>query len=820
MRIILFILLTCFLLQSVAQDNKNGRNTATLAGRVADSVSKKPIEYATVSLLDPQNSKIITGITADKDGNFELSGIVPGSYRILIEFIGYKPYSPKKLIEIRKNAFLDLKMVVLAPAENVLQGVTVTSQQKLIEMKIDKMVFNAEKDLTAQAGVATDLLKKIPMVSVDIDGNVELSGSNAIRFLINGKPSTAFGSNISEVLQSLPASQIKSIEVITNPGAKYDAQGLGGIINIILKQNTARGINGNIGLTAGTRNENGSFNFNARQGDFGINAFVSGNYRLRAKTPSQSQRISTDSTGSSVLDQVGESRIARHGFESGAGFDWTFNKLNSLTGSVAFNNFGSKGDGFSNQVLQAAGSPDIFSLNQLNNRFRFRGTDVSLTYKRKFKKEDQELEIGGNGSFGNTLIMAANNQFLQPSDSLYYGINSRNPGASKEWEVHADYTQPIKKDIRFSTGVKLTSTDIDSRSAIYGFKTDVKNFNYDSSLSNSLNYRQWVYAVYAEFSLPVKNWFEIKAGGRYERTEINTFFSNAGSGTLIPGYNTFVPSIYFSRKLSDNDQLRLNYSERIERPQYFDLNPFVNTSDPKNISKGNPYLKPETGNRIELSFNHSFASAGSMMIAAFYRKSKNDIQPYVMYYPELTVGDSVYNNVSVSMRQNIGTENNMGINLFADIKITSRLTVRGNGFFFYRHTINKVEEGLTINSFNYRFNANTAYQFSSVLSGEFFGNFNSARNEVQGKYPSFVTYNFALRRQFWNKKGSLALTANNPFNKYVNQKTILNGTNFYLNSLRQVPFQSFGMNFTWKFGKLEFRKEQKDRSESGGTTEG
>ena len=175
-----------------------------------------------------------------------------------------------------------------------MQNVTITATPRLIENKIDKIVFNAERDLTSQGGVATDVLKKVPQVSVDVDGNVELSGSSSIQFLINGKPSTVFGSNITDVLQSIPASQIKSIEVITNPGAKYDAQGLGGIINIILKENRAKGINGNLSLNGGTINENGSFNFNARKNNIGFNAFVSGESRLSTNTPNSSDRLSVD----------------------------------------------------------------------------------------------------------------------------------------------------------------------------------------------------------------------------------------------------------------------------------------------------------------------------------------------------------------------------------------------------------------------------------------------------------------------------------------------------------------------------------------------
>ena len=201
---------------------------------------------------------------------------------------------------------------------------TVTAPRGLVENKIDKLVYNAEKDITSQGGVATDILKKVPMVSVDVDGNVELQGNANILFLINGKPSSIFGNNLTDALQSIPASQIKSIEVITSPGAKYDAEGTGGIINIVLKDAKLKGINGNISLTAGSRLQNGSLNLNARKGSLGLNAFFSGNAQLSSTTINSSDRSSIDTVGQthSELIQNGSSAFTRNGYESGLGFDW------------------------------------------------------------------------------------------------------------------------------------------------------------------------------------------------------------------------------------------------------------------------------------------------------------------------------------------------------------------------------------------------------------------------------------------------------------------------------------------------------------------
>lgn len=818
-RIILLAIYPVMLLTAKAQSPAGN----TIKGTIVDSISKLPLEYATISLFTKYSKKPLYGTVTDKAGKFNLKEIKDGVYTIEFEFIGYKSFSIKDVLLNTGNAVINLKEISLLQQKGSLQNVTVVAQSKLIENKIDKMVFNAEKDITSQSGVATDVLKKIPQVSVDIDGNVQLAGSSGVRFLINGKPSTAFGSSITDVLQSIPASQIKSVEVITNPGAKYDAAGLGGIINIILKTSNAKGYNGNLALTAGTRMENGSFNLNARNNNFGVNAFISGNKRLNSTTPFSSDRLTHDSTTTNLLHQQGEGMFERHGMQTGFGFDWTIKKLNSITGALSYNNFGNSGSAINNQLIQLnTGStiPPIFSVIHTNNNFNFKNIDASLNYKRTFAKEDQELELGINSSFGNNKNRSDNQQLLLPQDSLFYGSKSYNPGKTRGTEVNLDYTQPLKKDVKLGIGSKTSFYNINSTSDVWSYQPNLKNFQPNPSLANNLTYDQKVYAIYAELSFPIGKWLQAKVGERYERTEINSFYSNAQHQVKVPGYNTFVPSIFLSKKISDNATIKLSYSKRIERPEYGDLNPFVNTNDPKNISAGNPYLIPEIGHRYELGYSRDFGKKGSIMVNLFYRINENDIQPYIVYYPFYKAGDSIFTNVNVTTRQNIGMEKNLGTNLFADVHLTTKLSIRSNVFLFRRHTINTLDKGYNYNSFNYRFNLNATYQLTNTLVAEFFGNFNSVRHEAQGTYPSFTTYNFAMRKQFWKKKGSIALMANNFLNEYVTQKTVLFGPSFSVNSVRKIPFRSIGLNFTWKFGKLEFKKTRSENdSNINGPTE-
>jgi ferric enterobactin receptor len=483
-----------------------------------------------------------------------------------------------------------------------------------------------------------------------------------------------------------------------------------------------------------------------------------------------------------------------------------------------YNNFGFKGNGFVNQSEIIQSDPavilsDINSTNHTNNKFNEHSIDAGLNYKRTFSRDDQELEIYMNSSNSRNNRAAANDQFLQPQDSLIYGTNSNNPGKEEENEIGINYVQPLSKDVNLGVGGKLNAYDISSTSEAFVWQTSAKDYLYDSALSNSLDYRQKVYAAYSEISFPIGELFQAKIGGRYERTQINSSFSNAPD-KVHNGYNTFVPSFFLMRKLGEKQTLKFNYSKRIERPDYGDLNPFINTSDPKNVFTGNPDLKPEIGNRYELTYNHDLGPTGTFLVTLFYRENKDDIQPFIVYYPTIKVGDTVYTNVAVTTRENIGIEKNIGANLFCDLHFNSKFNIRGNLFFFYRHTINQVDKGYNSTSMNYRFNMNASYQFNRDLAAEAFGNFNSVRHEAQGTYPSFTSYSMAVRKQLWNKRASIALTANNIFSKYINQEVNLFGPGFVTTSARKVPFRSIGLNFTWKFGKLEFKKEKEPNNDN------
>lgn len=795
-------------------DKKNVTGEGVLIGKITDSISGNMIEYATVSLIQQGDGKVINGATTNDKGFFKLTEIPNGTYNLLIYFIGYKTSKKENIIIAPSNSQINLGNLTIANRQTTLKEVTIEAEQNLIEYKIDKMVYNADKDLTSQGGVALDILKKVPQVSVDVNGNVELQGSSGIRFLINGKPSTIFGNNIADVLQTIPASQIQSIEVVTSPGAKYDAEGTGGIINIILKKNDVQGINGNVSLSAGTRLENGSLNLNARKNKFGVNTFVSGNAQLLSTTINTMNRTtqSSRSLQSSQLLQDGTSDFTRQGYQSGLNFDWDINDKNNMNGSFSYNNMSTNNKGITNrQSILNDSVGNIYSNIQnaidATNTGKSGSYDWSLNYKKKFNKKDQELEVVYSSSISNNYSYYNQTQKYVTPDSVFNGSYGNNPGTSKETNIAVNYVQPIGENVVFETGAKAVFDNIESKSDVYLLNTANDNYNFNTNQSSALTYKRSVYAYYASIKFQLLKFLDVKIGCRDEYTQAQATYLNVGSVNINP-YNMIVPSGVISHKFKNNQLLKLSYSYRISRPDFRDLNPFINAADPKNITTGNPNLKPETTHNIELGYNKTFKKSVNIGVALFYRGNNYDIQSYTRYYGAYKIGDSIYNNVAVSSRENIGKEDNFGLNINASIPIKSKITFRANLAAFQRYIYNSIDPGKNIEGFNYRINASALFQISKTLFVEVAGNFNSARLNVQGRMPSMTTYNFALRKRFFHDKASFAFTATNPFNKYIDQKTTLAGVDFTSYSLRQLPYRSFGINITYKFGKLEFKKER------------
>lgn len=713
------------------------------------------------------------------------------------------------------NAQTTNKKVADSLKENqikTIQEVTIVGKKAVVENKIDKIVYNVANDLTSQNGAAIDILKKVPQVTVDADGNVELQGNPNVRFLINGKPSSIFGNSLADALASIPASQIKSIEAVTSPGAKYDAQGTGGIINIILNESKVKGINGIVNTSVGTRFETGSLNLNFRNNNFSLNAFFSGNAQLKSRTPSSQNRISHDPSlqTETQLLQNGYTDFQRHGYRTGLGFDWSINKTNTLSGSVSYNDFANKNVGLINQEQyitdhSTSSEQSIIGYRNSDNRSSVNSIDGNLSYRKTFDKEGQELTADYVVSYGTPKSNYLQTQSLKTASSPYNGISGSNPGTDYSHNIAIDYVQPINEKVTLEMGAKTILQHITNASNVDVLDPSSGYYMRDPLQSYHLKYDMGIYAAYLSSSLKLFNWLDVRAGLRYEYTTVKIDFQN----THIPSYNLVVPSLILSHHFETGETLKLAYTRRVERPEYSELNPFLNFSDPHNITTGNPGLKPEIGDNMELGYTKNFTNGATISFTLTERINSQDLKQITTFHPTYTVNGTDYTNVSVTTRENIGKEYNSGGILSGSLPLfNNKFNIRGNMMLFHRYIVSTIYVGNLDMGLRYRLNLNLNYQFPKNYIVEIFGNYNSAAKNIQGKNPQSITYTIAARKQFWNKKASIGFTATNPFNKYIRQITTIDTNDYSSYAIRELPLRSFGVSFSYKFGKTDFKKEK------------
>lgn len=790
---------------------QQGERQGKISGRIVDSNTGNAIGNASIGLLNQEN-KEVNGTTSNEKGEFSLDHISSGSYKVAVFYAGYKNKTTSDIQVSNNTADITLGNIQLVNGETALEGVTIVGKKSIIENKVDKIVFNAANDVTSQNGAAIDVLRKVPQVTVDADGNVELQGNSNIRFLINGKPSSIFGNSLADALASIPASQIKSIEVISSPGAKYDAQGTGGIINIVLKDNKVRGINGSVNATAGTLFETGSLNLNYKNNNFSMNAFFSGNAQLKAKSPFFQDRTSRDvaSNTSTHLLQDGYTDFERHGYRTGLGFNWSLSKSSALSGSLSFNSFSNTSTGLINQQQyitdhNTSNVESVIGYRTSDNQSSVRSVDGSLSFRKTFKKEGQELTADYVFSYGSPKTSYMQTQSLSGALFPYNGISGSNPGTDNSHNLSVDYVHPLNDNIVFEMGAKTVQQHITNATDVHILNTSSGQYDSDPLQSYHLNYDMGIYAAYFSSKLKLLNWLDVRAGLRYEYTTLTIDFPN----TNIPSYGLLVPSFIVSHKFESGETLKLSYTRRVERPEYTELNPFLNVSDPHNITTGNPALKPEIGDNMELGYTKNFTNGGNISLSLVERINSQDLKQITTFYPVFTANGTEYTNVSVTARDNIGKEYNSGGIVSVSLPFFhNKLNMRSNMMVFHRYIVSQIYVGNLDMGMRYRVNLNLNYQFPKNFILEVFGNYNSAAKNIQGKNPQSITYALAGRKEFWNKKASLGFTITNPFNQYIRQVTTVNTGDYNSYSVRDLPYRSFGISFSYKFGKMDFRKEK------------
>jgi len=795
-RILLFAVFISFSQIAMAQfpggwGGKKGPSIkGKIEGSIVDSLTNEAVGFATVSLSKAGSDKILNGELSEDNGSFKLSEVVTGKYDITISFLGYQDKKLSNVETTLKKPDLDLGKILLVPSSVLLEGVEITEERALIENKVDKIVFNAENDASIAGGDATEVLRKVPLLSVDLDGNVSLRGSQNVQILINGKPSGMFANNKADALKMFPADQIKKVEVITSPSAKFDGEGSSGIINIITKRAELNGVAGSINASVGNRQSNSFVNLNAGRGRFGFTS----NGALFYSHPIDGTNDILRENPVERLEESGITTTSRLGFNGSASAFYDFNAFNAINTSVNFRGFGFDTEGLTNGTLD---NPVFSSINEYvrraNNDNLNSGFDWNTDYTKKFEGQDDRewsvaVQYTGDVQNQDYLVNEEHSIDFLSRDELV-----QNEGDNRETTVQTDYVHPFGKGNKLETGIKGVLRDITSDYKYF----DVANGGQvlDQARSNNFDYNQDVISGYAQLGFFIAKKYSVTTGLRYEYTDIFGDFQE-GSDPVENDYGNLLPNVTISRSLSGFRNIKLGYNRRISRPSLQFINPFNNSSNLFNVTEGNPDLEPEVTDQFETSYNFNFK--GFMVFASSYYKRTTGVIESVVGLNDAGVSRTTF--------ANIGTNNSVGLNLFTS-KTINRLTVRGGGNVYTYNATGQIRGvDLEANDVLYNIFFNGDYKITGTWKADFFGFFRSNQRTLQGTNPSFSIYGFGVRKEF--KDWSLGFRVIEPFNDSKEFNSDIQGEDFRLKTGFAIPFRSFGVNVRYKFGKVDFKQRK------------
>jgi outer membrane receptor protein involved in Fe transport len=823
--------IACFVISAHAQENgppagEHSRQAAgRLYGRIVDSKNNKGVEAASVRLFiivkdsaGQNKDSLAGGMLSKPNGDFSIENLpVKGNYRLSISAIGFKEIDQQVAFRKTGGGLVeqDLGNIKLEQDASTLDAVTVTGQKPALQMGIDRKFFDVDKSLTAAGGTALDVMKNIPSVSVDVDGNVTLRNSTPQVF-VDGRPTIL-------TLDQIPADNIERVELITNPSAKFDAASTGGVINVILKKNKKLGLNGLASAGAGYPDIlNGNLTLNLRQNKF--NFFVSGNYnqsggiaksnayRLNRKAGEPQDYFNQSST-SDRLRKFGSVRF---------GVDYFLDNRNTITLSQNFvsgNN--SNNEKQDQQYRDLSNTLTQYGTRTSDSRGNFNRSSTQLLYKHKFAEAGKELNADINynkGSRGDRSNII--NSYFNPDGTPATDPNVvRNSGSNDndQLTVQVDFTDPKGEHTKLETGVR---TFINNYSSVFNAFSVANGAETKLSLSNNYKYRQIVNAAYITYSSKLGN-IGYQLGLRAEQSKFDGELIDSAKkfGYDYPDkidnlFDALFPSIFLTKALSESEEIQVNYTRRIRRPDFWNLNPFVDINDPVNLRQGNPNLRPEFTNSFEFNYNKSY-STGSFLGVIYFRNSQGEITQFsdtitAAQYEQLN-NAAVDPNAILNTFINANTENEWGSELTLQQKIGKHFDFTPTINLQYTKVNAKLEKvDLSNEGFNWEAKLIANYRISSKskildkLSLQAIGEYESPEILPQGKRKNQYSVDAALRKDFLKgNKGTLTFSVNDVFN--TNRwGTIYDTENFYQDSYRRRNVRNFRVTFTYKFGKSDF----------------
>lgn len=839
------LLALCLVWQVQAQppSNQTVPKIGTISGTVLDSTSATPLEFATISVYRLRDSALVGGIITNGKGQFKIEQLPVGKHRVTVSFMGYHTHTIPEVALSFQAAQANLGTIIIAPNSALLEGVEVTAEQSAFQLGLDKRVFNVDKTNLGDSENATEVLRNTPTVEVDFDGAVKVRGSS-VQVYINGKPTGLTGDSQAEILDQLPANSIKKIELITSPSAKYDPEGGGGIINIVLKKNVLEGFTGTVNASIGTstwapfQRYRGGLSLNFRNDK--INFFSNFSYNNnRNYNRGYNYRIEHHTT--TILGQYSNRQRWRSGGMARVGFDYYFNENNTLTLATRIRPSQENGTGSIQYDLFDKNHTKTGITKRLNesNQTRFNQT-YNVIYSLVFPKKNNNKAggiprdnssdnsggrrrwrgggdgraSGGHGTMGDKQelvidLQYANNggeesesfdqQDYTPDGTPIHNAqqlqNTLRYRGMHQGTAMIDYTHPLPKDMKIEAGYKGNIRWIrnDFRSTSFDFTQ--QDFVNDTGLTNVFEFTEQVHAGYVTFAQKIKK-FQYKLGFRAEYTAAESRLVDPDNTVFVNNYPSFFPTLNMSYELTKGQQLQLSFSRRIERPSTWALNPFPSYSDPLNLRFGNPFLLPQLSNTVELSYAKYWKKGHTLMLTGFYKYNTDLINRLRTVNSDGVVTATFYN---FNTSQQWGVE---AVTRFSPAQWVN-FGIIGSLYQNIQDGSN-ISDDFSINAIagNANFYANFTFKFGMRISA--YAWISMPQYVPQGWTAAYTWNSVSVSQKVLQGKGRVTLSIQNPIlGGRWHYETKANG--FSQSGLSEWENPVFEARFSYRFGKVNVR---------------
>ena len=758
-----------------------------LSGTVSDS--SKPLALVTVRMFKQTNAVPLQTTLSKENGSFQFNKPNPGDYILSFTHTGFAEKRISFTVAAQAGD-MQLGPVQLSKATGLLKEVVVNAQRPMVEQADDKIVFNVEDDPTNKTETAIDILRKTPFITVDGEDNIRVNGKSNFRVLLNGRETSMFARNVKEALRGFPGAMISKIEVITTPSAKYDGEGIGGLINIITKKKVV-GYNGTLSTFSRTSDKlnNLSINGNAKVGKIGLSVFLNSGFSDPVLQHNTNTTIPTTQNVYTKRTLDGDQYTSSNWSFGNAELSWEVDSLNTISLYTNIDSWSNKTVSDQTINTEFATAPPTVSYYNLHNKIKNPGVNVGSDYIRKFKKNrDREFSLRFLGEFGKN--DARLNSFQDNPGADRYLMNN-SYATNNQYTIQADNSIPVKKNGKLEGGLKaiLRRASSDFQSLIKYGATD--NYKTNTANTDYFKYAQDVISVYSMYSLRLKK-SSFRVGARVEYTSVNGDFISSKT-QVKNSYTTLLPNIQFTNRVSQVTTLVVTYTKRLQRPYIWDLNPFVYNNDSLNISFGNPGLGPQTSHALsgQLRYGKGNTFAGINIEGSY---SGNKILQYSSFDPQT--------GITKTTSLNIGKEYQSSVNLNFSTKLTLKWSLFVNGSLRYSKVTNNADASQSNNGLGCNFNLNTSYRFTDKFTvSSYLGLWQEPRT-IQTTYPFNTWHNVAFNYKVFKNKINISLRAVNYTEKTHDFRNITKDKNFYNTNVTRQIRRGGVLALTWNFGKL------------------